>query len=96
MFATARFTREKGVARDGWKETGVRFPSPAHLPLKMRCKASQKSFGSRTNPAKSADVHLHLNFVFFEAMEIISRLSCLVHLRIWNGTKERKPDTAAT
>ena len=28
--------------------------------------------------------------------KIISRLCCLVRLRIWNGTKERNTDTAAT
>src|SRR6266480_6228408 len=31
----------------------------------------------------------------FHLIEIISRLCCLVHLRIWNGTKERSTDTAA-
>jgi hypothetical protein len=28
-------------------------------------------------------------------MEIISRLCCLIHLRTWNGTKERSTDTSA-
>jgi hypothetical protein len=31
----------------------------------------------------------------FHLIEIISRLCCFVHLRIWNGTKERNTDTAA-
>jgi hypothetical protein len=31
----------------------------------------------------------------FHLTEIISRLCCFVHLRIWNGTKERNTDTAA-
>jgi hypothetical protein len=31
----------------------------------------------------------------FHLIEIISRLCCFVHLRIWNGTIERKTDTAA-
>jgi len=31
----------------------------------------------------------------FHLIEIISRLCCFVHLRIWSGTKERKTDTAA-
>jgi hypothetical protein len=29
------------------------------------------------------------------SVEIISRPCCLIHLRIWNGTKERNTDTAA-
>ena len=31
----------------------------------------------------------------FHLIEIISRLCCFVHLRIWNGTKERNTDTGA-
>jgi hypothetical protein len=31
----------------------------------------------------------------FHLIEIISGLCCFVHLRIWNGTKERNTHTAA-
>jgi len=31
----------------------------------------------------------------FHLIEMISRLCCSVHFRIWNGTKERSTDTAA-
>jgi len=50
----------------------------------------------RIDPVKPAAVHVYLNLAFFKAMEIISRLCWLVRLSIWNGTKERKPGTAAT
>jgi len=50
----------------------------------------------RQLPPKNAAAR-RLVAIFAESrhlIEIISRLYCLVHLRIWNGTKERNTDTA--
>jgi len=48
-------------------------------------------------PFGGDDVGIRYDWVLvpFHLIEIISRLCCFVHLRIWNGTKERKTDTAA-
>src|SRR5215216_6791233 len=61
----------------------------------MRPESGQKTSDQhivRTDPPKSADVHVHLNFGFFSAMEIISRLCCLVHLSIlvWHKGKKTR------
>jgi hypothetical protein len=48
-------------------------------------------------PFGGDDVGIRHDWVLvpFHLIEIISRLCCFVHLRIWNGTKERNTDTAA-
>jgi hypothetical protein len=47
----------------------------------------------------SAAIHVAIPrdcvLVPFHLIEIISRLCCFIHLRIWNGTKKRNTDTAA-
>jgi hypothetical protein len=48
-------------------------------------------------PFGGDDVGIRHDWVLvpFHIIQIISRLCCFVHLRIWNGTKKRNTDTAA-
>jgi hypothetical protein len=51
--------------------------------------------GQAISAANEVGIRHDWVLVPFHLTEIISRLCCLVHLRIWNGTKERNTNTAA-
>jgi hypothetical protein len=68
--------------------------------VRHRCakaQAESENWGGRVNQLSGDDVGIRHDWVLvpFHLIEIISRLCCFVHLRIWNGTKERNTDTAA-
>jgi hypothetical protein len=68
--------------------------------VRHRCakaQAESENWGGRVNQLSGDDVGIRHDWVLvpFHLIEIISRLCCLVHLRIWNATKERNTDTAA-
>jgi hypothetical protein len=68
--------------------------------VRHRCakaQAESENWGGRVNQFGGDDVGIRHDWVLvpFHLIEIISRLCCFVHFRIWNATKERNTDTAA-
>jgi hypothetical protein len=76
-----------GFARQRWEHGS--FPDAACLPHQPKPELRM----NRDSDGRS--IPLSRSFTAPFCTKILSRLCCLVHLRIWNGTKERKPNTAA-
>src|SRR4029077_3503099 len=98
--------RKNGFSQAIGRKRGFDSPHPL-IHLQKSDRGSGHTQSERVHPSAPTFTLSERRFVlaekrryssdsFFRSYRNYLSTRCVAHLRIWNGTKERKPDTAAT